>query len=275
MTNYLNLEKPNEADLNWGDSINSNSDKIDAECRRLNSELGNKANTNHTHSGFAPASHNHNDLYSQLNHSHNNFALTVHTHSEITTLQNRMTLAENRINTLFSDTADKSYVINLLKNFDHSVAGLTPQIHMNGQGSNSQNLRVNCWINSPAFLLEWHLSFHWVGLPNPSNRLPQHSQEFSINKPAVNAPYWGGNNVTSITIRVKCRNPFLQNDWSNEAVLTDSEIFMFNFIDADKIVAALAVNSNFQTTLASVICTNPGLVEKIVHQANNTQSSAL
>ena len=198
------------------------------------------------------------------------------THSEIATLTSRITTAESRINTLFSDKADKSYVINLLQNFDHSIAGLKPVIHLNGQGSNSQNLRVNCWINSPAFLLEWHLSFLYSGLQNYANRGPQNTSEFTIAKPGVNAPYWGGNNITGITIKVKCRNPFLANNWSNEATLTDNEIYMFNFIDADKIIAALVCNSNFQNTIASTIITNPGLTDLIASKVtnNNHQSSA-
>jgi len=276
MSNYLNLEKPNENDLKWGDSLNRNTDKIDAECNRLNTAVNGKANLNHTHNfenQFAPLNHHHNSLYSAIEHTHTGFAPSGHTHNEIASLQNRMTLAENRINTLFSDKADKSYVINLLKNFDHSLAGLTPVIHLNGQGSSSQNLRVNCWLNTPAFLLEWHLSVHWLGLPNPSSRAPQNTAEFTIPKPAVNAPYWNGNPITSVTLRVRARNPFLNNNWTNEAVLTESDIRMFNFIDADKIVAALACNNNFQSSLASVIIANPSMSAQLVSLANSQQSA--
>jgi len=271
MSNYLNLEKPTENDLNWGDAVNRNTDKIDAECSRLNTELGTKSNVNHTHNfnnQFAPLNHHHNSSYASIGHTHTGFAVTGHTHAEITALQNRMTLAEGRINTLFSDKADKSYVINLLQNFDHSVVGLTPQINLNGQGSNNSNLRVNAWINSPAFLLEWHLSFKWANLQNFSNQGPKNTPEFTIPKPSANAPYWGGSNITGITIKVKCRNPFLNDNWSNEATLTDNDIRMHNFLDFDKLVTAVANDMSFQTTLASIIITNPYMAEKLINVAN-------
>jgi hypothetical protein len=296
MTQYLNLEKPTENDLNWGDSINENSEKIDTECNRLNTELANKSDVNHTHNFgnvFSPLGHNHNDLYPLISHTHNfdnkysqlgqlhnesyssvghthtGFASAGHTHSEIVSLQSRMTLAENRINQLFSEKADKSYVINLMQNFDHSLKGLTPVVNINGQGGNFQNLRINCFINSPAFLVEWHLSYQWRDIAIPTRISPQNIGDFSLVKPSANAPCWNGFSQTHITLRVKCRNPFLNEDWSEEVVLTDDEIQMFNFIDADRIISALAVNSNFQTTLASVIVSNPYLVERIVENVRN------
>ena len=308
MSSYLNLEKPQENDLNWGNKLNSNFDKIDAEASRANTELGKKADINHTHNFnnvFAPLvhrhddlyppighnhnnlyppinhnhnelyplkNHNHNDLYALLQHTHSGFANTVHSHAEITALQNRMSLAESRINTLFNDKADKTYVVNLLKNFDHSVAGITPVININGKGSGSQNVRVNAWINSPAFLLEWHLSFQWSGQSHWTHRVGQNSSEFLIPKPSTNSPLWNGKTMIGITIKIKCKNPFLQNDWSNEATITDSEIMIFNFIDADHIIAALAMNTNFQTTMASAIVSNPNLAERIIHSVNQHQT---
>jgi len=300
MSNYLNLEKPTENDLNWGDSINDNTDKIDAECSRLNTELGNKSDVGHTHnfdtlyaplehshnfddrysqlshnhnSLYSPTNHNHNSLYSATGHTHAGFSLTNHTHSEIAQILSRLALAEGRINTLFSDKADKSYVHNLLQNFDHSVAGLTPQVNINGQGANASNLRVSAWINSPAFLLEWHLSFKWGNLQNFSNQAPKHASEFTISKPSPNAPYWGGNTMTSVTIKIKCRNPFLNDNWSNEVTVTENEVMMYNFIDADKIIAALSMDSHFQTTLASVIITNPYMAEKLINSATTSSNT--
>ena len=272
MSQYLNLEKPTENDLNWGDAVNRNTDKIDAECSRLNTELGTKAPNGHTHNFnnlYAPINHNHNSLYASIGHTHTGFAVSNHTHPEIAQILSRLSLAESRITTLFSDKADKSYVINLLQNFDHSVIGLTPQINLNGQGSNNSNLRVNAWLNTPAFLLEWHMSFKWANLPNFSNQGHKNTPEFTIPKPSANAPYWNGSNITGITIKIKCRNPFLNNDWSNEATLTDNDIRMYNFLDFDKLVTAIAHDNSFQTTLASVIITNPYMAEKLINVATH------
>ena len=72
MSNYLNLEKPQENDLLWGNKINSNFDKIDAEANRVNTELGTKANNNHTHNFnnlYAPIQHSHDDLYTSIGHT--------------------------------------------------------------------------------------------------------------------------------------------------------------------------------------------------------------
>jgi hypothetical protein len=179
-----------------------------------------------------------------------------------------MTQAENRINSLTATKADKSYVLNLLQNFDVSVKGLTPSVNLNGQGANSSSLKVNCWINSPAFLLEWHLAYKWSGATEYTSTAPQNTSEFTISKPGVNSAHWSGNTITGITIKVKCRNPFLAEDWSKEVTLTDNEIEMFNFIDTGKIIEALVNDLAFQNTVASVIITNPGMTERMVNKIN-------
>jgi len=314
-TTYLNLEKPEENELNWGVKLNGNFDKIDTESNRVNTVLGTKANTNHTHnysnvyapishnhndlyatlshthnfsSLFAPISHNHNDLYSLLNHTHNYgntyaplshhhndlYATKAHSHTDFSTISDRISQSETRISTLFNNKADNNYVLNLLQNLDHSVAQLTPVINLNGQGSNSQNLKVSCFINSPAVILEWQLSYKFGDKASPATVGVQNTSEFTIIKPSSKTTNWGESKETSITITVKCRNPFLKDDWSKEATLTDNEIEMFNPIDIDKLIASLAVDSHFQNTVAYAIISNPILADTIASQINNQTHSS-
>ena len=251
MSNYLNLEKPKETDLNWGDSLNRNTDKIDIECSRLNTELGNKAPNSHTHTIYA---------------------LTGHTHSELSSLASRVSVLEGRVNTLFSDKADKSYVVQMLQNFDVSVANLTPSVSISGQGNNSSSVKVNCFINSNAFLLEWSLTYQWNRVSSSSAMGPQNTSEFRISKPGSTNQAWGNTNQTGITIKIKCRNPFLVNNWSKEVTITDNEIYMYNFIDIDKLITAVTTSANFQNTVASSITANPSLTEKLVANVKATQN---
>ena len=94
----------------------------------------------------------------------------------------------------------------------------------------------------------------------------QNTGSFSISKPGSNSKSWDNKNIASISISVKCRNPFLKDDWSKEITLTDSEIYMYNFIDADRIVATLVENHNFQNTVASAMANNPYLSNQLIAQ---------
>ena len=56
ITPHLGLVKPDMDSTLWGDDVNNNFDKIDAECQRLD---GAKAPTNHTHPDHATTHHTH------------------------------------------------------------------------------------------------------------------------------------------------------------------------------------------------------------------------
>lgn len=53
----------------------------DAEITAINTNLSNKADTNHTHSGYAATDHTHSG-YSPTSHTHSEYSPTSHTHSE-------------------------------------------------------------------------------------------------------------------------------------------------------------------------------------------------